>query len=217
MAWKSCQMFGGQDKRSRLGATYCDLDCRYIAMNDKLLLCQIGIDESGEPVVNYIEIRRDDRSLFFETHIGAGGEAGGIICRPASHRNIKLSIKPETCRDGSYGRVRFIVYDPDLADINNAMYVKTYETPFLQKIDRIAIMLMPYHGYGPDYRPCGFPVGFNNLRSYGTERVPEKLKLNFEWREEEYDCGKGNRIVSRHSESYKLNTLVNVKQWKEKI
>jgi len=210
-------MFGGQDKRSRLGAVYCDLDCRYISTNDKLLLCQIGIGESGEPTVNYLEIRRTDNNLIFEAHIGAGGEARDVICRPASHRNIKLSIKPETRGDGSYSRICFIVYDADLADLYDAMYVKTYNTPSEQKIDRIAIMLIPIHGYGPGYRPCGFPVGFNNLRSYGTEKVPEKLKPNFEWHKEEYDCGNGNRIVSRHRESYKLNTLVNVKQWKEKI
>jgi len=214
--WKSCQMFGGHDKRSLLGAIYCDLDCQNISTDDRLLLCQVGRGCSGEPAINYLEIRREDTSLIFETYIGATGKLRDTIRRPSSHKNIKLSIKPETDRHGSYTRVHFIVYDADDPDIYDAMFSRTYGVPGPQSIDRIAVMLKSCCT-SEDYRPSGVPAGVNNLRSYGIGETPEILKPNFEWYGEEIPCKGGYHIVSRHYEGYKLNTLANVKQWKEKI
>jgi len=216
-ALNSCQVFGGQDKRSVLGAIYCDLDCQYMSTYDTLLICQIGREINGDAATNFLEIWREDASLFFGVHVGEVFEARDVTCRPASHRNIKLSVKPETNRHGSYNRIQFIIYDADNPDIYEAMYFRSYNTPGPQSIDRIAVILKPRIGYSKDYRPCGFPVGVNNLRSYGTREIPEILKHNFEWHGEELQFMKGCRIVSRHYESYKLNTLVNLKQWKEKI
>ena len=209
-------MFGGHDKRSLLGAIYCDLDCQNISMDDRLLLCQVGRDCSDEPAINYLEIRREDSSLIFESHIGATGKQRDTIRRPSSHKNIKLSIKPETDRHGSYTRVRFIIYDADDPDLYEAMFTRTYGFSGPQNIDRIAVMLKTCDN-GVDYHPSGVPVGVNNLRSYGIGETPEILKPNFEWHGEEIPCKGGYHIVSRHYEGYKLNTLANVKQWKEKI
>jgi hypothetical protein len=214
---KSCQVFGGQDKRSVLGAIYCDIDCQYMSPYDTLLICQIGRESNGNTATNFLEIWREDASLFFGIHVGSVFEAQDIAYRPASHKNIKLSIKPEIDEHGSYSHIHFIVHDADDPDIYDAMYFRSYHIPEPQSIDRIAVILTPRIGYSKDYRPCGFPVGVNNLRSYGTREIPEILKPNFEWYGEEVQIKKGCRIVSKHYESYKLNALVNLKQWKEKI
>lgn len=207
---ESCQMFGGQDKRSLLGAFFCDLNCEHISPDDRLLLCQAGRDENDGVTINYLEIGRHDRSLVFNTYVEAAGGYQDIICRRASGKNIKLSIRPEANSRGIYGRVRFMVYDADIPDFYEAMFVRTYALPSPQSIDRVAMILEPSGGPGGDYRPCGIPVGVNNFRAYGTGSMPELLKPNFEWL-----GGKDARIASRHYEGYKLNVLANLKQWKE--
>lgn len=214
-AWESCQMYGSNDKGSPLGTFYCDLDCGHISTDDQLLLCQIGVD-GGDSTVNSLEIVREGAWLIFNTYVEAAGGYQDIISRHASGKSIKVSIRPEVNADGEYDHIRFMVYDADIQDVIEAMYVRTYSLPSSQRIDRVAMILRPDGCYGDDYSPCRIPVGVNNFRAYGIGDIPGKLKPNFEWFGEEFGH-KNERIVSRHYESYKLNRLANLKQWKETV
>lgn len=214
-AWESCQMFGGSNKRSRLGAFYCDLNCEHISTDDQLSLCQIGVD-GGDPTVNSLEIVREGPWLVFNTYVEASGGYRDIVCRRASGKNIKISVKPEVNACGEYDHIRFMVYDADLPDMYEAMYVRTYSLPSSQSIDRVAMILRPYGDCGDDYSPCGIPVGVNNFHAYGIGKMSEILKPNFEWFGEDFGH-KNEWIINRHYESYKMNRLVNLKQWKENV
>lgn len=214
--WGSCQAFGGRDKRTALGAFYGDLNCQFISPDDMLLLCQVGEAADGEPTVNRLEVRRRSECLAIRTYVEALGGFRDVACRKSSDRNIKIAIKPEADSGGSYRRIRFLIYDADHPNTREAAYARVYALPKPQSIDRVAVVLRPCDGYGEDYRPSSLPVGIDNFRACSTGEMPEILKPNFEWHGEEHGHSQG-RIVSRHYESYKLNVLANLKQWKEKV
>lgn len=213
--WKSCQMYGGSDKYSQLGAFFCNLNCEHLSTDDQLFLCQIGVDD-GSPTVNSLEILREGRWLVLNTYVQAAGGYQDIVCYRASGNNIKISVKPEVNAYGEYDCVRFMIFDADKPNFNEAVYVRTYSLPSTQEIDRVAVILCPFGDYDDDYCLNGIPVGVNNFCAYGIGNMPEKLEPNFEWFGEEFNH-KNERIISRHYERYNLSYLANLRQWKKRV